>query len=127
MFFYCKLFFMYECVFPFPPSINAAYGGGSGQKRFKSKAYKQWDAACPKLPFPANGIYLCPISISYIMYLPDKRRRDIGNYEKLVTDKLVSLNIIEDDNYKIIQEINIKFGGIDRDNPRIEVYIIPKD
>lgn len=36
-------------ILPFPPTVNSLFGGGSKQKRFPSKKYKAWKAACPQL------------------------------------------------------------------------------
>ena len=38
-------------------------------------------------------------------------------------DLLVDAGVIEDDNWFIIPEISLKFGGIDRQNPRCEISI----
>ena len=46
---------MIEISLPFPPSINALYGGGSGQRRFPSKKYKAWLAAVPELKQRVSG------------------------------------------------------------------------
>ena len=58
------------------------------------------------------------------MFLPNKMQRDLSNYVKLSEDYLVSQNVLEDDNYNIVQKIEILFGGIDRINPRIEIDIL---
>ena len=103
--------------------MNGLYGGGSGQQRFKSKAYKAWLKSCPNLILAECGMISFPVKVRYTYYMPDKRARDLGNLEKAVSDYLVSQCVIEDDNIKIIQEISIKYGGIDRDNPRVKVEI----
>lgn len=105
---------------PFPPSVNALYGGGSAQRRFKSKGYKAWEAKCPELaPLVINK----PVRITLTYFLPDKRARDLDNYGKAVFDRLVHDNVILDDNFNILREIHIRFGGIDKGNPRVEIEI----
>jgi Holliday junction resolvase RusA-like endonuclease len=37
------------------------------------------------------------LAIFYAFYPPDKRRRDIGNYEKQTTDALMEAGVFEDD------------------------------
>jgi Holliday junction resolvase RusA-like endonuclease len=64
-----------------------------------------------------------PIAITLTYYLPDMRLRDLDNYGKAIFDKLVSDGVLKDDNYKIIQDIRILFGGIDKGNPRVDIRI----
>jgi Holliday junction resolvase RusA-like endonuclease len=65
--------------------------------------------------------------VTYTIYYPTKRAFDIDNIGsvimKFTQDALVELEILEDDNYNFIDEIVIKFGGIDKDNPRCEVLL----
>jgi Holliday junction resolvase RusA-like endonuclease len=106
---------------PFPISVNSAYGGGSGQRRFKSKRLKEWLAKCPKLfPIPELGY---PVRITYKFYWPDKRQRDGQNYIKVVTDYLVDQGVIKDDSYEYIAAECWEHGGVDKDNPRVEIEI----
>lgn len=64
-----------------------------------------------------------PVRIEYTFYMPDKRTRDIGNYEKVVTDLLVNRGVIPDDDITHIKEINLRFGGFDRQNPRVDLEV----
>jgi|SRR5580704_5963309 Holliday junction resolvase RusA-like endonuclease len=105
---------------PFPPSVNAMFGGGSAQRRFKSKSYKEWLLKCPSLKaFKINY----PVILDYTFFWPDKRIRDVGNYSKGVTDFLVSQEVILDDNWHIVVCETLRSGGIDKENPRVEVVI----
>ena len=58
-----------------------------------------------------------------VLYPPDKRLFDISNRAESLMDLLVDAKIIEDDNYKIVPELLIKFGEIDREKPRAEIII----
>jgi Holliday junction resolvase RusA-like endonuclease len=112
---------IYKITLPLPPSVNSAYGGGSGQRRFKSASYKKWLLKCPAvIDRPKIDK---PVCVAYNIYLPDGRLRDIANYEKLSTDFLVNNGILADDNFKIIQHVSLNFKGIDKDNPRVEIEI----
>ena len=53
-------------------------------------------------------------------YFPDKRKRDAGNYRKLITDALTGLAY--DDDSQIAEEYWSRIG-VDRSNPRIEVAL----
>lgn len=112
---------MYKITLPYPPSVNALFNGGSGQKRFPSKKYKEWLLACPQV-FDRPKINI-PVKVYYDFYLPDNRIRDIGNYEKAVTDFLVKNEILEDDNFKIIVNVELRFCAVDKENPRVQVKI----
>ena len=111
---------MKNIVLPLPPSVNALYGGGSKQRRFKTVAYKKWIKSCPELPVLNINE---PIEIFYGIYYPDKRNRDLSNYIKAVDDYLVNSQVITDDCHTIITSFHVKFMGYDKKNPRIEIAI----
>lgn len=56
------------------------------------------------------------------VFVPDRRKRDAGNYRKLITDALSG--IAYDDDAQLEHETWIK-AGVDRDNPRVEITITP--
>lgn len=66
-----------------------------------------------------------PVTITLTYYLPDMRLRDIDNYSKAVIDKMVNDGVLMDDNFKIIQEITARFGGIDKGNARVICHVQP--
>ncbi len=115
---------IYDVYLPFPVSVNTAYGGRKGQKRFKSKAYKAWLADAPKLILPECGCITFPVKVRYTFTMPDKRKRDLSNYIKIVEDYLVSECVLEDDNHTVVNEVSIKTDGVNRGNGkvRIEIY-----
>lgn len=83
---------------PFPPSVNSAYAnGGNKRGRHKTEAYTAWEQ------FASIGIKdshrqgLGAYSLSICLQRPDKRQRDLGNYEKAVSDFLVMHGIVKDD------------------------------
>lgn len=63
----------------------------------------------------------CKIDI--LIYEPTLQRRDIDNQATSVLDALVEAEVIVDDSFKCVQELNVKFGGVDRQNPRAEIKI----
>lgn len=109
----------FKITLPFPPSVNALFGGGSKQKRFPSKQYKAWLAACQELP-PLEIDYC---SIVYEFYFPDNTERDSHNYIKAVMDYLIKQKVIVNDSWKHIAHEVIMPMGIDRKDPRVEVTI----
>lgn len=106
-------------VLPLPISVNSAYGGGSKQRRFKTKEYVAWLKKCPKL----QALKLSPVELTYTFYFPNNRASDIGNREKVTTDYLVSQQVIPDDDFNHVKRIVLIFGGIDREKPRVEINV----
>lgn len=101
---------IYYFTLPFPISINDLYNNNKPQKgkkgRSKKPRYKNWilraqvlinfqrrqqGKTCHK-PL-VSGKY----DLTIIYGKPDKRKRDIANFEKGVSDLLVSMNVVEED------------------------------
>lgn len=68
-----------------------------------------------------HPIACCIIDIS--IFEPNLQRRDIDNQATSILDALVRAEVIADDSFKCVQGLNVKFGGIDRKDPRAEVKI----
>lgn len=67
------------------------------------------------------------LSLTYRLFFGSKRSVDTANVccivDKFFSDTLVNAMKIPDDNHEIVKDINYRFGGIDPQNPRIEVTI----
>lgn len=61
-------------------------------------------------------------SITIIFYAHDARKYDLSNKAESIMDLLVDCGLLEDDNYEFVSELILKFGGLDRENPRAEIY-----
>jgi len=59
--------------------------------------------------------------LTYTFFAPDKRKGDISNKLESVNDLLVDCGILEDDNWFVLGDYRVKFGGIDRLCPRVEI------
>lgn len=84
-----------------------------------SKQYTEWhkDAV-----IQLNGVQkIKSKKIEITFFAPDARKFDLTNKAESILDLFVDCGIIEDDNYTIIKEVNLKFGGIDKLNPRAEI------
>lgn len=114
---------IYECTLPIPPTINAAYGQKPKKQRYKSKKLKQWLEKAPDLILPEIGCIDFPVQVEYTFYFKCKRKRDITNYVKVVEDYLCQQCVLLDDNNRIVKIVVLYFGGIDKDNPRVEIKI----
>jgi Holliday junction resolvase RusA-like endonuclease len=69
------------------------------------------------------------IRLDYVLYPPDKRRRDLMNativIDKYFQDALVELGRLQDDDCSIISTVSCNYGNVDKARPRMEVTISP--
>jgi crossover junction endodeoxyribonuclease RusA len=83
---------------PFPPSVNRLWRFGKG-RMYRSKTYEVWrkealwECRIQAQNKQISGAY----RLTLLAVKPDKRRRDIGNLEKSVSDILQEAGIIVDD------------------------------
>jgi crossover junction endodeoxyribonuclease RusA len=84
---------------PFPPSVNRLWRAAKGGKVYRSAEYTDWrKLAMWQIAAQIKGQkHLGPYKLTILAVRPDKRKRDLGNLEKGVSDILVSQNIVEDD------------------------------
>lgn len=65
--------------------------------------------------------------ITYTLYRGDNRRVDLSNvlsiHDKFFCDALTKSGFIPDDDCKHIKKIVYLHGGVDKDNPRVEIQI----
>lgn len=111
-----------KIALPFPPSVNTAYPTivkGRKSIRVKSKKLKEWIKNAPIFDIAFTE----PVVISYLIFFPDLRERDGQNYMKVPLDYLVSEGILEGDDRTKVKGEQWFDGGIDRENPRIEITI----
>ena len=88
---------MIKLTLPWPSSTNHSHHYGSGRK-FLSKKTKQFREKVQEIVINANFSKIeGRIAVFYALYPPDKRRRDIGNYEKQTTDALMEAGLFDDD------------------------------
>lgn len=67
------------------------------------------------------------VELTYILYPGTKHLQDISNIccvaDKFFCDAMTETGKWEDDNYTVIGKVSYLFGSVDKENPRIEVYI----
>jgi hypothetical protein len=77
-------------------------------------------AGARKLPEP-------PYRFTYTVFPSTRRAFDLGNVcsiiQKFTDDALIDLGVLTDDNFKIVREVNYRFGDVDKVNPRCELEI----
>ena len=67
------------------------------------------------------------ISLHFVLFKGSKRKSDRANvlsiHEKFFCDALTHYGCIPDDDDEVIESTHYSGGGLDRENPRVEVYI----
>ena len=101
---------------PFPPSVNRLWRAVKG-RNIKSKPYRVWQAhAATELLLQNPTKHEGPVSVSIVVGMPDKRRRDLDNIAKPINDLLVHHQVIQRDDMefvkKLTQEVDDSFTGI---------------
>ena len=87
-------------VLPMPPSVNSAYAnGGNKRGRHKTPAYVAWERLAGTCVKDSHRAGLGPYSLAICLRRPDKRGRDLGNYEKVISDLLVAHGVVKDDQH----------------------------
>ena len=70
-----------------------------------------------------------PFNFTYTVFPATNRKFDLANVlsvvQKFTDDALIEFGFISDDSYKIIPKIDYRFGGVDKENPRVELEIYP--
>lgn len=103
---------------PLPPTINH-YFGQSGKRRFIKKA----GVLFRELVYIEcmNKRIEGRIKIHIDLWFPDKRRVDIDNRIKSALDAMQDAGLFENDEQ--IDDLRIVRRGVDKEDPRAEVYL----
>jgi crossover junction endodeoxyribonuclease RusA len=64
-----------------------------------------------------------PVSVVGRVWFPDRRKRDAGNYRKMVTDAMSDAGVVADDS--LVHDERWIRVGLDKDSPRMVVTITP--
>lgn len=56
------------------------------------------------------------------VFAADRRASDLTNRAESVMDTLVDAGLLVDDNWFIISRLTLEFGGVDKANPRAEIF-----
>lgn len=61
------------------------------------------------------------ISLTGVVFMPDRRKRDAGNYRKLITDALTGIAYADDS--ELVQETWILGGVVGKEKARVEIAV----
>lgn len=91
---------MLKVTLPTPPSANTLFPTGKNNRRFKSKRYREWIQLADNW-LQSQGVKCEEMTgrlrAEYKFSFPDKRKRDIANFEKAITDFLNECRYFKDD------------------------------
>lgn len=119
-----------QVALPVPPSVNTMYynkrGGGRGLKTVAtdyirdSRALLNLAVEEQRWTVPDKHVWLY---VDMVFYFPDRKIRDSHNCLKLLLD--VMQGIVYENDYTILPRIqSVEY---DKDNPRVELRIIPQN
>jgi Holliday junction resolvase RusA-like endonuclease len=99
-------------ILPMPPSSNGLFANGKYGGRFKTQRYCDWiNEAGAEILRQRPKKLAGPVLLTYEYQEPaGKRKFDLGNREKALTDLLVSHGIIQADDNTIVREIKLKWA-----------------
>lgn len=87
---------MIRIELPYPPTANNLFINTT-RGRIKAPGYKAWFAKASINIKDKHRQSLGPYSLSICARRPDKRKRDLANLEKAVSDLLVEHGVVQDD------------------------------
>ena len=89
---------------PFPPSVNHCYGHAAFSIVYATKKMKDYKQEVLAIVSQARAqkqmpraVINQPIMVTSFFYPPDRRRRDIDNYFKVLLDALTNAGVWKDD------------------------------
>ena len=104
---------------------NSRINTRSGRS-FPSKRFSEWEkGALPELEEQFKGLRVTdyPITVTMCFFNGDNRRHDLDNQCSSILDTLVKTGVLEDDDQKHVEAIQLQYGGHDKMNPRCEVFL----
>lgn len=69
--------------------------------------------------FPLSGV-----AVVVTIFAGDRRKGDLTNKAESIMDLLVDCGALVDDNWFEVGDIRLKFGGVDKFNPRATISIV---
>ena len=117
----------FTIVLPYPdPAIHSHNTGHWGNKAGAIKAAKE-RAMVYAIAAGAGQQNIQRARVDYLVFFPDDLHRDLKNLTgsgcKPYLDGFVAVGVLVGDNWQVIGESEDIAGGIDRDNPRVEITV----
>lgn len=102
---------------PWPPSLNHLYGVQKNGRRFIKQAGVEFKSrVCELVAEQKIKTLTGRVSVFIEAHMPDRRRRDLMNLEKIVSDSLTAAGVWNDDeqidDFRIVRSGIIKSGKL---------------
>ena len=94
-----------------------------GRTSLPSLKHEQWKLTAGAQLLEHKGLNLSRVEIQLEFWMPDNRKTDLDNKVSSIFDLLDDLDIIEDDCWQVIGHYSVQANGINRKNPRVELWI----
>lgn len=88
---------MISITLPFPMSANHMYGRRGSRSFLKPEGRKYKEEVANIVADMGIETLTTPVAVFVVVYMPDKRRRDIMNLEKITSDALTDAGVWLDD------------------------------
>lgn len=91
-----------------------------------STRHNDWEKgaiAAVALQFAGYKVTDYPVALGLTFYFSNKRARDLDNVAASIMDVLVKSGVLEDDSTKYVTRLVLEYGGVDKENPRVEVEL----
>jgi len=99
---------------------------GSHPRLIPSKAYREYEQIFLwQVPAKAKQKLNLPHTLRCVYYMQTRRRVDLNNLLAATADLLVKAGVLEDDNSRIIYSLDGSRVSYDKENPRVEIEIVP--
>ena len=104
----------FEINLPMPPSVNSLYRNVRGKGRVKTRRYCTWLNSAgwhikDQRPKPLKG----KVIIKAVLQVPEgfkKKQADASNFLKAIEDLLVEHELIEDDSWQIVRQVDAEWS-----------------
>lgn len=107
---------------PHPPSANNLFVT-MGRRRFKSPEYRAWLDIARPLAMCLRPPAKYPCGVTIVIAGPVNMQRDAANFEKAVTDCLVSVGALAGDSLKHVRDVHILHRPDAADSPVVLVSL----
>jgi Holliday junction resolvase RusA-like endonuclease len=86
---------------------------------FPSSKYTEWHKDALTQLKGKGKIESSEITLTFFAH--DNRKFDLTNKAESIMDTLVDAGLLEDDNYSVVSELILKFGGVEKNQARCEI------
>lgn len=98
------------------------------QINLPSKPYREWhEQHLAELRAAGFGRLLPPYKITMLFWAGNRQPNDLTNKAESINDLLKDAGIFDDDDWWRLRRVLIEFGGLDRNNGRVEIVIESAD